>query len=110
MQLISICTDQLSSHSRERSDVQYEQTPKKPAELLPVPKVILLSLVFGILVIFSEQLYNVLKCREWQCSEMYMCVGLGRSTTQEQLSVTGLKIPISVYVCTWVFTRGPIAV
>ena len=33
---------------------------------------------------------------------MYMCVGLGRSTTQEQLSVTGLKIPISVYVCTWV--------
>ncbi len=61
MQLFSICTDQLSSHSRERSDVQYEQTPKKPAELLPVPKVILLSLVFGILVIFSEQLYNVLK-------------------------------------------------
>ena len=41
--------------------MQYEQTPKKPAELLPVPKVILLSLVFGILVIFSEQLYNVLK-------------------------------------------------
>ena len=61
MQLFSICTDQLSSHSRERSDAQCEQTPKKPAELLPVPKVILLSLVFGILVIFSEQLYNVLK-------------------------------------------------
>ena len=36
---------------------------------------------------------------------MYMCVGLGRSTTQEQLSVTGLKIPISVYVCTWVHTE-----
>ena len=50
----------------------------------------------------------MLKCREWQCSEMYMCVGLGRSTTQEQLSVTGLKIPISVYVCTWVFTEAPL--
>ena len=42
--------DQPSNRSQEGSDAQSEQTHKKPIQLLTVPKVIFLSLVFGILV------------------------------------------------------------